>query len=169
VMSHSGAQGSARGSRAGGPGLASPRTRACGLTGFRSGPYNHRPIKHLEARLEYRFTEEQESIRRTVREFAETRIRPRVMEYDESQQFPMPIIKELGDMGMLGILVPENYGGAGLGYVEYVIVIEELSRVDGSVGLSIAAHNSLCTGHLYHFGTEEQRQKYVVPLAQGKW
>ena len=119
--------------------------------------------------MDYRFTEEQESIRRVVREFAETRIRPRVMEYDESQQFPMPIIKALGEMGFLGIIIPEEYGGAGLGYVEYVLVIEELSRVDGSVGLSVAAHNSLCTGHLYEFGTEEQRRKYVVPLAQGRW
>jgi alkylation response protein AidB-like acyl-CoA dehydrogenase len=119
--------------------------------------------------LDFRFSEEQESIRRTVREFAESRIRPKIMEYDESQQFPMPLMKELGEMGMLGILVPEAYGGAGLGYVEYVLVIEEISRVDGSVGLSVAAHNSLCTGHLYQFGNEAQRTKYVTPLAQGKW
>src|SRR5215475_5184776 len=96
--------------------------------------------------LDYRFTEEQESIRRTVREFADSRIRPTVMQYDESQEFPRAIFSELGEMGMLGILVPEAYGGAGLGYMEYVLVIEELSRVDGSVGLSVAAHNSLCTG-----------------------
>jgi len=118
--------------------------------------------------LDYRFTEEQESIRRTVREFADSRIRPTIMQYDESQEFPHAIFKELGEMGMLGILVPEEYGGSGLGYVEYVLVIEELSRVDGSVGLSLAAHNSLCTGHLFTFGNEEQRRKYVTPLAQGK-
>ena len=118
--------------------------------------------------MDYRFTEEQESIRRTVREFADSRIRPTIMQYDESQEFPHAIFKELGEMGMLGILVPEEYGGSGLGYVEYVLVIEELSRVDGSVGLSLAAHNSLCTGHLFTFGNEEQRRKYVTPLAQGK-
>jgi alkylation response protein AidB-like acyl-CoA dehydrogenase len=118
--------------------------------------------------LDYRFTEEQESIRRTVREFADSRIRPTIMLYDESQEFPRQIFKELGEMGMLGILIPEEYGGAGLGYVEYVLVIEELSRVDGSVGLSLAAHNSLCTGHLFTFGNESQRRKYVIPLAQGK-
>ena len=119
-------------------------------------------------RLDYRFNEEQESIRRTVREFADIRIRPTIMQYDESQEFPLPIFKELGEMGMLGILIPEEYGGAGLGYVEYALVIEELSRVDGSVGLSVAAHNSLCTGHLFNFGNEEQRRRYVTPLAQGK-
>jgi len=118
--------------------------------------------------LDYRFNEEQESIRRTVREFADIRIRPTIMQYDESQEFPLPIFKELGEMGMLGILIPEEYGGAGLGYVEYALVIEELSRVDGSVGLSVAAHNSLCTGHLFNFGNEEQRRRYVTPLAQGK-
>lgn len=118
--------------------------------------------------MDYRFTEEQESIRRTVREFADSRIRPTIMLYDESQEFPRQIFKELGEMGMLGILIPEEYGGAGLGYVEYVLVIEELSRVDGSVGLSLAAHNSLCTGHLFTFGNESQRRKYVIPLAQGK-
>ena len=118
--------------------------------------------------MDYRFTEEQESIRRTVREFADTRIRPTVMQYDESQEFPRETFKELGELGMLGILVPEEYGGAGLGYVEYVLVIEELSRVDGSVGLSLAAHNSLCTGHLFTFGSEAQRRRYVTPLAQGQ-
>src|SRR6058998_4266901 len=90
------------------------------------------------------------------------------MEYDESQTFPMPIIKALGEMGMLGIIIPEEYGGAGLGYVEYVLVVEELSRVDGSVGISVAAHNSLCTGHIFMAGSEEQRRKYVVPLAKGE-
>ena len=119
--------------------------------------------------MEIRFTEEQESIRATVRDFAETRIRPKVMEYDEAQQFPTELMKELGEMGFLGILIPEEYGGAALGYVEYVITIEELSRVDGSVGLGVAAHNSLCTGHIFAAGTEEQRRKYLPLLASGKW
>jgi len=119
--------------------------------------------------LEIRFTEEQESIRTTVRDFAETKIRPKVMEYDEAQRFPSEIMKELGEMGFLGILIPEEYGGAALGYVEYVITIEELSRVDGSVGLGVAAHNSLCTGHIFAAGTEEQRRKYLPLLASGKW
>jgi alkylation response protein AidB-like acyl-CoA dehydrogenase len=118
--------------------------------------------------VDFRFTEEQESIRSTVREYAESRIRPVVMEYDERQEFPMAIIKELGEMGFLGILYPEEYGGAGLGYVEYALIVEELSRVDGSIGISIAAHNSLCTGHVFLAGSEEQKRRWGVPLAQGK-
>ena len=118
--------------------------------------------------MDFRFTEEQESIRSTVREYAESRIRPVVMEFDERQEFPMAIIRELGEMGFLGILYPEEYGGAGLGYVEYALIVEELSRVDGSIGISIAAHNSLCTGHVFLAGTEEQKRRWGVPLAQGK-
>jgi alkylation response protein AidB-like acyl-CoA dehydrogenase len=118
--------------------------------------------------VEFRFTEEQESIRRTVRDYAETRIKPQVMELDEAQRFPIEIMRELGGMGFLGVLIPEEYGGSGLGYVEYALVIEELSRVDGSIGLSVAAHNSLCTGHIFMAGTEEQRRRYVPSLAQGK-
>ncbi len=90
------------------------------------------------------------------------------MEWDEASHFPSEIIPKLGEMGLLGVIFPEKYGGAGLGYIEYVIAIEELSRVDGSVGIIVAAHTSLCTNHIYKFGSEEQRQKYVVPLAQGK-
>ena len=90
------------------------------------------------------------------------------MEWDEASRFPAELIPKLGEMGLLGVIFPEQYGGAGLGYIEYAIVIEELSRVDGSVGLIVAAHNSLCTNHIYKFGNEEQRKKYVVPLAQGK-
>ena len=119
--------------------------------------------------MDFRFTEEQDSIRRTVRDYAETRIRPTVMEYDEAQKFPAEIMKELGGMGFLGILIPESLGGSELGYVEYALIIEELSRVDGSIGLGVAAHNSLCTGHIFMAGTEEQRKKYVPLLAQGKW
>lgn len=90
------------------------------------------------------------------------------MEWDEASQFPKEIIPQLGQMGLLGVIFPEKYGGAGLGYLEYSIVIEELSRVDGSVGLIVAAHNSLCSNHICKFGTESQKQKYLAPLAQGK-
>src|ERR1700721_4274932 len=90
------------------------------------------------------------------------------MEGDEASHFPSEIIPKLAEMGFLGVIFPEKYGGAGMGYIEYAIIIEELSRVDGSVGIIVAAHNSLCTNHIYKFGTEEQKRKYVVPLAQGK-
>jgi alkylation response protein AidB-like acyl-CoA dehydrogenase len=118
--------------------------------------------------VDFSFTDEQEQLRRSVRGFAETEIAPHVMEWDEASQFPLELIPMLGEMGFLGVIFPEPYGGAGLGYIEYATVIEELARVDGSVGLIVAAHNSLCTNHIYKFGNEEQRQKYVVPLAQGK-
>jgi alkylation response protein AidB-like acyl-CoA dehydrogenase len=91
-----------------------------------------------------------------------------VMEWDEASQFPSEIIPKLAEMGLLGVIFPEEYGGAGMGYLEYAIIIEELSRVDGSVGIIVAAHNSLCSNHIFKFGTEEQKKKYVVPLAQGK-
>lgn len=118
--------------------------------------------------MDFSFTDEQQQLRRTVREFAEGEIAPHVMEWDEASTFPSEIIPKLAEMGLMGIFFPEEYGGAGLGYVEYVIAIEELSRVDGSIGLTVAAHNSLCSNHIYKAGTEEQRQKYLVPLAQGK-
>ncbi len=118
--------------------------------------------------MEFSLTDEQQHLRRTVREFAEAEIAPHVMEWDEASQFPSEIIPKLAEMGFLGVIFPEKYGGAAMGYLEYAIIIEELSRVDGSVGIIVAAHNSLCTNHIYKFGTEEQKQKYVVPLAQGK-
>ena len=118
--------------------------------------------------MDFSLTDEQQQLRHTVREFAESEIAPHVMEWDEASQFPSEIIPKLAELGLLGVIFPEEYGGAGLGYIEYVIAIEELARVDGSVGLIVAAHNSLCTNHIYKFGSEEQRQKYVVPLAQGK-
>jgi alkylation response protein AidB-like acyl-CoA dehydrogenase len=118
--------------------------------------------------LEFALTDEQQHLRRTVREFAEGEIAPHVMEWDEASHFPSEIIPKLVEMGFLGVIFPEKYGGAGMGYAEYAIIIEELSRVDGSVGIIVAAHNSLCTNHIYKFGTEQQKQKYVVPLAQGK-
>jgi alkylation response protein AidB-like acyl-CoA dehydrogenase len=118
--------------------------------------------------MEFALTDEQQHLRRTVREFAEGEILPHVMEWDEASKFPSEIIPKLSDMGFLGVIFPEKYGGAGMGYVEYAIIIEELSRVDGSVGIIAAAHNSLCTNHIYKFGTEAQKKKYVEPLAQGK-
>jgi hypothetical protein len=103
-----------------------------------------------------------------VREFAEAEIAPHVMDWDESQHFPIELWPKLAELGLTGVIFPEEYGGAGMGYVEYATIIEELSRVDGSVGISVAAHNSLCSNHIYIYGSEEQKQKYLVPLAQGK-
>ena len=118
--------------------------------------------------MEFSLTDEQQQLRRTVRAFAEAEILPHVMEWDEVSKFPSEIIPKLAEMGFLGVIFPEKYGGAGMGYIEYAIIIEELSRVDGSIGIIVAAHNSLCTNHIYKFGTEEQKKKYVTPLAQGK-
>jgi alkylation response protein AidB-like acyl-CoA dehydrogenase len=118
--------------------------------------------------VDFSFTDEQKHLRKSVREFAEGEIAPHVMEWDESSHFPTEILPQLGEMGLMGVIFPEEYGGAGLGYVEYATVIEELSRVDGSVGLFVAAHNSLCSNHIYKFGTEEQKKEYLVPLARGK-
>ncbi len=112
--------------------------------------------------------ENQIHIRNTIRDFAEKSIRPYVMEFDESQNFPMEIMRQLGELGFLGILVPEEFGGAGLGYVEYAIIVEEISKVDPAIGLSVAAHNGLCTNHINLFGNEEQKRKYLPDLASGK-
>ncbi|GIK22165.1 MAG: acyl-CoA dehydrogenase [Ignavibacteriota bacterium] len=113
-------------------------------------------------------TENQIFIRDTIKDFAENNIRPVIMKYDESQEFPMEIMKQLGDLGFLGILVPDEFGGAGLGYVEYALIIEEISKVDPSIGLSVAAHNGLCTNHISLFGNPEQKKKYLPDLASGK-
>ena len=118
--------------------------------------------------MDFSFTDEQQQLRKSIREFAEGEIAPHIMEWDEVSHFPAEIMPKLAEMGLLGIIFPEQYGGAGLGYIEYVIAIEELSRVDGSIGIIVAAHNSLCSNHIYKFGTEAQKQKYLVPLAQGK-
>lgn len=104
-----------------------------------------------------------------ARDFAQQKIKPHVMEWDEKQEFPIDIFKELGKLGMMGVLVPHEYGGAGLSYFEYKAIIEEIAKVDGSIGLSVAAHNSLCTGHLLSFGNEEQKQKYLPKLATAEW
>ena len=116
----------------------------------------------------FALTEEQEAVRAMVRDFARTEIAPHVMEWDEAQTFPRGVMAKLGELGMLGVLVPEEYGGAGLSYVDYIHVVDELSRVDGSIGLGVAAHNSLCTNHLWLFGSEAQKRRWVTPLAQGK-
>jgi alkylation response protein AidB-like acyl-CoA dehydrogenase len=118
--------------------------------------------------VDFSFTEEQKHLRKSVREFAEGEIAPHVMEWDEVSQFPAELIPKLADMGLLGVIFPEQYGGAGLGYIEYATVIEELARIDGSIGLIVAAHNSLCSNHIFKFATEEQKKRYLVPLAQGK-
>ena len=118
--------------------------------------------------MEFGLSEEQQQIKMSVREFAEGEIAPHVMEWDESQHFPIELIPKLADQGLMGVIFPEKYGGAGMGYVEYVTIIEELSRVDGSIGISVAAHNSLCSNHIFTFGSEDQKQKFLVPLAQGK-
>jgi alkylation response protein AidB-like acyl-CoA dehydrogenase len=118
--------------------------------------------------MDFELNEEQQQIKNSVREFAESEIRPHVMEWDESQHFPEELRPQLAELGLMGVLFPEEYGGAGMGYVEYATIIEEIARVDGSVGLSVAAHNSLCSNHIYMFGSEEQKQKYLVPLTQGE-
>ncbi|MDQ1468566.1 MAG: hypothetical protein QOJ99_46 [Bryobacterales bacterium] len=119
--------------------------------------------------MDFDYTPEQIQLRREVREFAAAEIAPRVMEWDENQTFPLEVIKELGKLGYMGAIFPEEYGGAGLGYVEYSIIIEELSRVDGSVGIIVAAHTSLCSNHIYKAGSEEQKQKYLTKLTSGEW
>jgi alkylation response protein AidB-like acyl-CoA dehydrogenase len=118
--------------------------------------------------LQFELTAEQSEIKKTIRSFAEQEIRPHVMEWDEVQHFPSEILNDLGRLGLMGIPFPIEYGGAGLGYVEYASVIEELARVDGSVGIIVAAHTSLCAGHIFIAGTEAQKRKYLTPLAKGE-
>ncbi len=113
--------------------------------------------------------EDQEAIRRELREFAAREIAPHVMEWDEACTYPLAVIKKLGEMGMLGVIFPAEYGGSELGYVDYVMAIEELSAVDGSIGITVAAHNSLCTNHIFIAGNEDQKRRYVPLLASGKW
>jgi alkylation response protein AidB-like acyl-CoA dehydrogenase len=118
--------------------------------------------------IDFSFTPEQRAVREAAREFAAKEIDPIVEEIDEAQRFPRELFAKAGELGFLGMIFPEEYGGAGLGYVAYVLVIAELSRVDPSIGLSVAAHNSLCTNHIFKFGTDEQRHRWVPDLAQGK-
>lgn len=119
--------------------------------------------------MNFELSEVTEQVAHTARDFAQKKIKPHVMEWDESQEFPVHIFKQLGELGMMGVLVPHEYGGAGLSYFEYKAIIEEISKVDGSIGLSVAAHNSLCTGHILLFGNEEQKQKYLPKLATAEW
>jgi hypothetical protein len=118
--------------------------------------------------MDFRLPEHVLALREQVRRFAESEIRPHVMAWDEAKTFPAEVMRQLGAMGMLGVIFPEEYGGAGMGYLEYAVVVEELSRVDGSVGLSVAAHNSLCANHIFAMGSEAQKRKYLVPLASGQ-
>ncbi|MEZ5069304.1 MAG: acyl-CoA dehydrogenase family protein, partial [Bacteroidia bacterium] len=111
--------------------------------------------------MEFAPTENQQLIAQTVKDFAEKHIRPNVMKWDESQEFPVEVFKKMGETGLMGVLVPTEYGGAGLSYFEYVTAIVEVARVCGAVGLSMAAHNSLCTGHIMTFGNEEQKKKWL--------
>jgi alkylation response protein AidB-like acyl-CoA dehydrogenase len=118
--------------------------------------------------MDFELTAEQISIRDMVREFAQKEIAPHIMDYDEKKEFPLEIIKKLRELGLLGIIYPENYGGANMGYIEYALIIEELSAVDPSVGLIVAAHNSLGTLHIFTYGSEAQKQKYIPPLVTGE-
>jgi alkylation response protein AidB-like acyl-CoA dehydrogenase len=119
--------------------------------------------------MNFLVNENQKMIAQTIREFGERHIRPKLMEWDESQEFPVEVFKKLGELGLMGVLVPAEYGGAGLSYTEYVTAIVELSRICGSIGLSMAAHNSLCTGHILQFGNEEQKSRWLPKLATAEW
>ncbi|HEY8404062.1 MAG TPA: acyl-CoA dehydrogenase [Flavobacteriales bacterium] len=119
--------------------------------------------------MNFEKSENQKMIAQMARDFAEKEIRPYMMQWDETQEFPREVFRKMGALGMMGVLVPEQYGGAGLGYFEYISVIEEIAKVCGSIGLSVAAHNSLCTNHILEFGNEEQKQKYLPKLATGEW
>lgn len=114
-------------------------------------------------------SENQQMIAEMIREFGSRHIRPRMMEWDETQEFPIEVFKQLGELGLMGVLVPEEYGGAGFGYHEYVTAIAELSKIDGSIGLSMAAHNSLCTGHILQFANKDQKAKWLPKLATAEW
>ncbi|MCX2738429.1 acyl-CoA dehydrogenase [Pontibacter anaerobius] len=119
--------------------------------------------------MELKTTENQRMIADMVRDFGAKHIKPKMREWDESQEFPVEVFKKLGELGLMGVLVPTEYGGSGFGYLEYVTAIAELSKIDGSIGLSMAAHNSLCTGHILAFGNEEQKKKYLPKLATAEW
>jgi len=123
----------------------------------------------MSVSFDFSETETQQSVRTMVSDFAEKNIRPYIMEWDETQHFPVELFKQLGELGVMGVLVPEAYGGAGLGYQEYVDVIVGVARVCGSIGLSLAAHNSLCTGHILAFANEEQKQRWLPKLASAEW
>ena len=119
--------------------------------------------------MDYNESENQRMIKEMVKDFAEKEFRPNVMRWDEAQEFPVPLFKKLGELGLMGVFIPEEYGGSGMNYHEYISVIVEISKVCGSIGLSVAAHNSLCTGHIYYNANEEQKKKYLPKLATAEW
>lgn len=119
--------------------------------------------------MEFSMNENQLMIADMIKRFGEEHIRPKMMEWDESQEFPVEVFRKMGELGLMGVLVPQEYGGAGFGYFEYVTAISELGRICGSIALSMAAHNSLCTGHILQFGNEEQKKKYLPKLATAEW
>ncbi len=119
--------------------------------------------------MDFSISENQQMIADMIKKFGKDHIQPKMMEWDESQEFPVEVFKKLGDLGLMGVLVPTEYGGSGFSYTEYVTAIVELSKICGSIGLSMAAHNSLCTGHILAFGNEEQKKKYLPKLATGEW
>jgi alkylation response protein AidB-like acyl-CoA dehydrogenase len=119
--------------------------------------------------MDFTINENQQMIADMIKKFGEEHIRPKLMEWDEAQIFPVEVFKKLGELGLMGVLVPEEYGGSGFTYTEYVTAISELAKICGSIGLSMAAHNSLCTGHILHFGNEEQKKKYLPKLATAEW
>ncbi len=126
-------------------------------------------LKFNMTHVEFEIDEQLEMIRQSAKDFAENYIRPNLMYWDEAQIFPVELFHKMGEYGFMGILVPEIYGGSGLGYQEYITILDEISKVCGSIGLSVAAHNSLCTNHILTFGNEEQKQKYLPKLASGEW
>jgi len=119
--------------------------------------------------MDFQQSELTQQVAQTARDFAQQHIKPFVMEWDERQEFPLHVFKEMGKLGLMGVLVPEAYGGSGMGYYEYNVIIQEIAKVCGSIGLSLAAHNSLCTGHIMSFGNEVQKQKYLPHLATGEY
>jgi alkylation response protein AidB-like acyl-CoA dehydrogenase len=126
-------------------------------------------LQTIDADMEFSQNELTQQVAQSAKDFAQQYIKPHLMEWDESQEFPVYIFKEMGKLGLMGVLVPEAYGGTGLSYFEYSAVIQEISKVCGSIGLSLAAHNSLCTGHIMTFGNEAQKQKYLPKLASAEF
>jgi alkylation response protein AidB-like acyl-CoA dehydrogenase len=119
--------------------------------------------------MEFEYNENQEMIAQMVRDFAEKEIRPNMKQWDDEEHFPVDVMKKMGELGLLGIFIPEEYGGSGFGYFEYATALMELGKVCGGIGLSVAAHNSLCTGHIYYHGSDAQKRKYLPKLASGEW
>ena len=119
--------------------------------------------------MNFEQSENQKMISDMIRDFAEKEIKPKMMEWDEAQYFPVELFKKLGHLGLMGVIVPTEYGGSGFGYFEYITVVSEISKVCGSIGLSVAAHNSLCTGHILYHGSEAQKKKYLPKLATAEW